>query len=112
MEVTASSGCDLDETRVWFGSDWGVRGERTNLHRLREKSLCTGGLKLKEPVSGDTRTDWMPERMSSGVHTNACVCVQMGSYLSILFNFFAYILIKLSNKIPFIKIYINLQWAI
>lgn len=76
MEVTASSGCDLDETSVWFGSGCGVRGERVNLHRLREKSLCTGGLKPKETASGDTRTGWMPERMSSEVHTED-VCMHV-----------------------------------
>jgi len=70
MEVTASSTGDLDETRVWFGSGRGVRGERLHLHRLREKALCTGGLKWKETASDDTENGGMPEKMSSEVHTN------------------------------------------
>lgn len=70
MEVTASSAGDLDETRVWFGSGRGVRGERLHLHRLREKALCMGGLKRKETASDDTENGGTPEKMSSEVHTN------------------------------------------
>lgn len=73
MEVTASSAGDLGKTRVWFGSGRGVRGERLNLHRLREKALCTGGLGRKETASDDTENGWTPQKMSSEVQTNAFI---------------------------------------
>lgn len=57
-----------------------------NLHRLREKALCTGGLERLETASDDTANGWMPVEMSSEVHTNTCVQMSSSTLLSFVFN--------------------------